>query len=561
MLKLLQPKFLLLAIFLFIAIEKCENFQLRDLSPSDNSAGSASGKEKEVTVAQKFPFRKLPKIDLLDDNDDSGEESDLDSDEDNSENSEDFVFAKVRKPTFEIKKRTNLRQSKVAQFRDSTDDNSDVSEEEEVETVTFLSKITNFFKSITKSEEKEQEEISDDSDDDSGLNDDDESTKQPLLVEVFHSLKSLFTKDSKDDDGPDNDDGADNDDDSNDDDDEPDNDDDPENDDDSDKKDKPVSTDKSSKSLKTKMKSILSQTPLKLIFDFNAEMEEDDDDNLEESEEDEINYRKLMREEQNNEDDQEDEIDDDDDNDDSDDDDDDVDDDEDDSDDDSNDDVEQEPEIPKIPEVIMKVQEQVVVKEVKPVVKATPAPKKVQKSKEKLSIAQKEFEKLLLNLPSFVPDYSKVKNPECHKQGEVFQRQLRGQRIWALQMMDANAKIPSGLLRGNTNQLGDFDLCTKISQKIKLSETNNMKMKGKYCLANIDVVAAVDELKLPVHLIQGRNFLRSTINDVSIHQLKLRRSYNTDKTFSPIISSHVTLQLIGDYVCHQLVLLKMLKMF
>jgi hypothetical protein len=147
--------------------------------------------------------------------------------------------------------------------------------------------------------------------------------------------------------------------------------------------------------------------------------------------------------------------------------------------------------------------------------KASPKPKKEKKSKEEAHLAQKEFEKLLLNLPSFVPDYSKVKNPECQKQGEVFQRQLRGQRIWALQMMDANAKIPSGLMRGNTNQLGDFDLCTKISQKIKITESNSMKMKGKYCLANIDVVAAADQLKLPVHLIQGRNFIRSTINDVS----------------------------------------------
>lgn len=140
---------------------------------------------------------------------------------------------------------------------------------------------------------------------------------------------------------------------------------------------------------------------------------------------------------------------------------------------------------------------------------------KPKKSKEELHLAQKQFEKLLLNLPSFVPDYTKVKNPECQKQGEVFQRQLRGQKLWALQMMDANAKIPSGLLRGNVNQLGDFDLCTKISQKIKLSESNIIKMKGKYCLANIDVVAAVDQLKLPVHLMQGRNFIRSTINDVS----------------------------------------------
>lgn len=161
------------------------------------------------------------------------------------------------------------------------------------------------------------------------------------------------------------------------------------------------------------------------------------------------------------------------------------------------------------------------------------SPKLEKKSKEEAHLSRKEFEKLILSLPSFIPDYSKVKNPECQKQGEVFQRQLRGQKIWALEMLDANAKIPSGLMRGNTNQLGDFDLCTKISQKIKISETNSMKMKGKYCLANIDVVAAADLLKLPVHLILGRNFVRSTINDVSfvLNFLLLASSLTLQKKF------------------------------
>lgn len=162
--------------------------------------------------------------------------------------------------------------------------------------------------------------------------------------------------------------------------------------------------------------------------------------------------------------------------------------------------------------------------------------KKPKKTKEELHLAQKQFEKLLLNLPSFVPDYTKVKNLECQKQGEVFQRQLRGQKLWALQMMDANAKLPSGLLRGNINQLGDFDLCTKISQKIKISELNVMKMKGKYCLANIDVVASVDQLKLPVHLMQGRNFIRSTINDVSLVQTSLKNYFKNKIIFTFSIS-------------------------
>lgn len=81
--------------------------------------------------------------------------------------------------------------------------------------------------------------------------------------------------------------------------------------------------------------------------------------------------------------------------------------------------------------------------------------------------------------------------------------------------MDASAKIPSGLLRGNANQLGDFDLCTEIRTKIKIKEEKSVKIKGKYCLANIDVTATDAELKLPVHLLQGRNLLRSRLDDVS----------------------------------------------
>lgn len=80
--------------------------------------------------------------------------------------------------------------------------------------------------------------------------------------------------------------------------------------------------------------------------------------------------------------------------------------------------------------------------------------------------------------------------------------------------MDASAKIPSGLLRGNANQLGDFDLCTEIRTKIKLKEDKSVKLKGKYCLANIDIVAVDEDLKLPAHLIQGRNLLRSHLDDV-----------------------------------------------
>lgn len=80
--------------------------------------------------------------------------------------------------------------------------------------------------------------------------------------------------------------------------------------------------------------------------------------------------------------------------------------------------------------------------------------------------------------------------------------------------MDSSAKIPAGLLRGNANQLGDFDMCVDIATKIKVKEETFIRMKGKYCLAQIDVIATVEDLVLPVHLVQGKNFLRSSLTDV-----------------------------------------------
>ena len=135
--------------------------------------------------------------------------------------------------------------------------------------------------------------------------------------------------------------------------------------------------------------------------------------------------------------------------------------------------------------------------------------------KQRIAISPEDFESLLLKVPSFVPNYAKVKNPDCQKEGAIFKRQLKGKKLWALQMVDASGKLTSGLLRGNANQLGDFDLCTEIATKVKVSGEEPLKMKGKYCLAHVDIVAEDEDLKLPVHLMQGRGFVKSSLNDVS----------------------------------------------
>lgn len=479
-------KLIFLSIFflLAIAIKKSENFQLRD--PSDGVGSVELGSSRNVFIkhtpsGSKYTFRKLEKLVSLTDETDS--ENDDEDDDDSEENSE-IKFEKVRKPTFEVKKRTNLRPSKLAQFREKTE--SDESGDEEKES--FFSKIKNFFKRKPQEvHEKESEEENDDvsaelEDDSSG--DSENIEKKPLIVEFYEKFqeflaqrKEVASTEPVEDDDDSNEIQESNNEVSGD-------------EDDDETESEPSSKLKESSlkmSFKKTFKNIFNRAPFNLIINFSDESDEDSS-NFEDSEEDEINYQKLLAEEREK--------------------------------------LEEHTEqLSSTEEILPKTQEHEMETAKSELEKQpaeeeiSPSVKKEKKSKQELHLARKEFEKLLLNLPSFVPDYSKVKNPECQKQGEVFQRQLRGQRLWALQMMDATAKIPSGLLRGNTNQLGDFDLCTKISQKIKISETNVMKMKGKYCLANIDVVAAADQLKLPVHLMQGRNFLRSTINDVSLRTL------------------------------------------
>lgn len=81
-------------------------------------------------------------------------------------------------------------------------------------------------------------------------------------------------------------------------------------------------------------------------------------------------------------------------------------------------------------------------------------------------------------------------------------------------VLDSNAKIPSSLLRGNVNQFGDFDQCLGITSHVKMGN-NTIKIQGKYCLATIDLYATQQDMKLPVHLMQARTFIKGNMHDVS----------------------------------------------
>ncbi|CAH0557874.1 unnamed protein product [Brassicogethes aeneus] len=87
---------------------------------------------------------------------------------------------------------------------------------------------------------------------------------------------------------------------------------------------------------------------------------------------------------------------------------------------------------------------------------------------------------LFSRIPPF--DLSGVKgvSQSCQRDSRTYVQDLAAFKFWALQMYDSTAKLPSGLMNGNVNQLGDFDMC--LSSK---SEEENIH--GKYCLASMQV--------------------------------------------------------------------------
>lgn len=106
-------------------------------------------------------------------------------------------------------------------------------------------------------------------------------------------------------------------------------------------------------------------------------------------------------------------------------------------------------------------------------------------------------------------------------------------------MLDATAKIPSGILQGNGIQLGDFDQCLASRARVQLESGSVVKVQGKYCLARLDVKAEHPDLELPVHLAQAKNLIKSRIDDVSalflIHISKIVYIILSKYHFNPLL--------------------------
>lgn len=82
--------------------------------------------------------------------------------------------------------------------------------------------------------------------------------------------------------------------------------------------------------------------------------------------------------------------------------------------------------------------------------------------------------------------------------------------LWIILVYDASAKLPSGILNGNLNQLGDFDMCMNT-----VAEEGNFR--GQYCLARVMVSVPNDFRYLSYlrKLLMSLEPYRSRFEDVS----------------------------------------------
>lgn len=52
-------------------------------------------------------------------------------------------------------------------------------------------------------------------------------------------------------------------------------------------------------------------------------------------------------------------------------------------------------------------------------------------------------------------------------------------------MLDANGRIPTGLMKGNNIDMGLYDECVALEHKLELYNEHVHTIKGKYCLSGL----------------------------------------------------------------------------
>lgn len=87
-------------------------------------------------------------------------------------------------------------------------------------------------------------------------------------------------------------------------------------------------------------------------------------------------------------------------------------------------------------------------------------------------------------------------------------------------MVDSSGKIPPSLLKGNINQLGDFDQCLSVEgflQNTDFGDRIGKEIYGKYCLASIEFTLPpmLEDINRLMH---SHYLIRSKLTDVRIYR-------------------------------------------
>ncbi|KAF7287125.1 hypothetical protein GWI33_002502 [Rhynchophorus ferrugineus] len=117
------------------------------------------------------------------------------------------------------------------------------------------------------------------------------------------------------------------------------------------------------------------------------------------------------------------------------------------------------------------------------------------------------FNYLSTSLPPF--DLSRIPgiSQSCQRDSLKYVTDLKKFKYWALKMYDSSGKIPSGILNGNINQLGDFDMCLGA-----ISEDRTVQ--GQYCLASMEISVPRSPYLAGLHkLIQSHYHFKSKLED------------------------------------------------
>ncbi|XP_068083091.1 nose resistant to fluoxetine protein 6 [Anabrus simplex] len=107
---------------------------------------------------------------------------------------------------------------------------------------------------------------------------------------------------------------------------------------------------------------------------------------------------------------------------------------------------------------------------------------------------------------------NEVQHEGCRRDSLLLIQEFQNYTDWALQMVDATAKFPVGILQGNLRQLGDFDECVTA---------RGGGIRGQYCLANLQAAPGGPVWERELHTAtSGRRYLeargRATLNVVPI---------------------------------------------